>query len=191
MVPRLYNTISFILICWAILIVKPNVLAQDQNTARISIITGSNVSFNFSTIAKIKTGYTLTDYTTLGISLTSLYVPGHDLQGFELYFSSNGSPNLQGEVHTIPLSKLSVSAVKLNGLVAGVSVSEGYKTLTAGNVKLFSYTIAPAVWTLADDLVGQTDQLSISYQCSPLLGEESDYFNVEIAFELWPIGAGF
>ncbi len=119
---------------------------------------------------------------------------GHDLEGFVLNFRSfNGQANIRGDVSMLPLNRIRVRAENLLGLGSGFSY--GYKDLTTDWVTLFTYT-NPS-WT---DLNWADHQLNISFECGKpvseggngsLLGEDPDYYNVEIEFEIVPTGPGF
>jgi hypothetical protein len=168
--------------------------SQEWNTARISVLYGNNIPFNFNTLEKIKNGIEIVNGTQIGISLADSNVPAHDLTGFVLNFRSfNGQSEIRGDVHSLPLNRIQVRAENALGLSSGVSF--GYLDLTALGNTLFSYT--NATWV---DLDWLNYQLNISYECGKplseggngsLLGEEPDYYNVEIELELVPTGPGF
>jgi hypothetical protein len=143
---------------------------------------------------KIKNGIELLNGTVLGISLIDKNPDGSKvLTGFNLNFKSfNGQANIMGDVYTLPLNTIRVKAENAPGM--GTGNSEGYQDLTSGETLLFSYTNTSWV-----DLNWAEYQLNISYECGKpvsdggngsLLGEEADYYNVEIEFELWPVVAG-
>lgn len=168
-------------------------ISQEWNAARLTILYGSNIPFNFNTLEKIKNGIEIAVGTQIGISLADSNQVGHDLEGFDLNFKSfNGQTEIRGEVYTLPLNRIRVKAVNALGLGAGTSF--GYQDLATGWTPLFSYTNAAF-----SDLNWANHQLTISYECGKpapagngsLLGEEPDYYNVEIEFELIPTGPGF
>ncbi|MCU0362276.1 MAG: hypothetical protein MUE32_02870 [Bacteroidales bacterium] len=170
------------------------VSSQEWNSARLTVLYGSSIPFNFNSIEKIRNGIEIITGTQIGISMADSNQVGHDLEGFDLNFRSfNGQANIRGDVYTLPLNRIRVRAENSLGLGAGLST--GYQDLTTGWTTLFSYT--NAAWT---DLTWQNHQLVISYECGKpvadggngsLLGEEPDYYNVEIEFELVPTGPGF
>lgn len=173
-------------------------ISQEWNAARITVLYGSDIPFNFNTLDKIKNGVEIATGTRFGISLADSSKVGHDLEGFELNFRSfNGQPNIKGDVNVLPLNRIRVKAE--SGLGLGGGISEGYENLTTNWVRLFSYTKTP--WNPpGDDLKWSDNQLIISYECGKpitdggngsLMGESPDYYNVEIEFELVPIGPGF
>lgn len=170
------------------------VSAQEWNSARLVILYGGNVSFNFNSLNKVKNGIELTNVTQVGISLADSNQVGHDLEGFDLNFRSfNGAANIQGDVYTMDLNKLRVRAENALGLGAGTS--NGFQDLSTAWTTLFSYTNATFT-----DLTWDSHQLNISYDCGipvsaggngSLLGEPADYYTIEIELELIPTGPGF
>lgn len=170
------------------------VLGQEWNAARLQVLYGSHLPFNFSSINKIKKGIEVQTGTRFGITLADSSKIGHTLQGFVLYFRAfNNQANIKGDVHTLPLNKMRVKAENVIGLESGVST--GYQDLSSDWVPLFTYT--NLTWV---DLSWATHQLNISYQCGKpvadggngsLMGEEPDFYNIEIEFELVPTGPGF
>ena len=175
-------------------LIIPKVFAQEWNSARLTILYGSNIPFNFNSLEKIKKGIEITTGSHFGISMADSSKVGHVLQGFVLNFRSfNSQANIKGDAFTLPLNRLRVKAENVVGLGSGSSY--GYKDLTTDWVSLFSYT--NLTWS---NLTWPNDQLNISFECGKpvtdggngsLLGEEPDYYNVEVEFELVPTGPGF
>lgn len=174
-----------------------NGFAQEWNSARLSVLYGNSIPFNFNSIAKIKNGIEISTGTHIGISMADSMQVGHTLEGFILNFRSfNGQANIIGDAYTLPLNRIQVKAESILGLGSGTTY--GYQDLTTGWVPLFSYSIvSPAPWVNLD---WSNHQLNISYQCGipvsgggngTLMGEGPDYYNVEIEFELMPTGPGF
>lgn len=174
-------------------------ISQEWNSARLTVLYGSEIPFNFNTIAKIKNGVEIATGTRVGISMADSSQVGHNLEGFDFNFRSfNGQPNIKGDVNTLPLDRIRVKAESGLGFGGGIIFSDGYKDLTTNWVRLFSYTKNP--WNPpVDDLNWSNSQLIISYECGKLvdgvnrslMGESPDYYTVEIEFELVPIGLGF
>lgn len=168
--------------------------SQEWNSARITVLYGSNIPFNFNSLDKIKKGIEITTGTHIGISMADSSKVGHDLEGFVLNFRAfNGQPNIKGDVSALPLNKIRVKAENLLGLGSGFSY--GFQNLSTDWVPLFTYT--NVLWT---DLNWANHQLNISYDCGKpeseggsgsLLGESPDYYHVEIEFEIVPTGPGF
>ncbi len=172
----------------------PKTMSQEWNSARLTVLYGSNIPFNFNSIDKIKNGLEINQGTKLGISLADLSIVGHTLQGFVLNFRSfNSQAYIQGDVYTLPLNRIRVKAENALGLGSG-STTWGYQDLTTDWVPLFSYSTL-----LFESLDWANHQLNISYECGKpvpfgngsLLGEEPDSYNVEIEFEIVPTGSGF
>lgn len=169
-------------------------ISQEWNSARLTLLYGSSIPFNFNTIDKIRNGIEIQTGTLIGISMADSNQVGHDLEGFDLNFRSfNGQANIRGDIYSLPLNRIRVKAENSLGLGGGTST--GYQDLSTGWTNLFSYS--NALWT---DLTWANHQLLISYECGrpvadggngSLLGEEPDYYNVEIEFELIPTGPGF
>lgn len=180
----------------ALLIIACNVssFSQEWNAARLNVLYGSTLPLNFNSLGKIKKGVEIQTGTRFGISLADSSRVGHVLQGFVLYFRAfNNQANIKGDVNVLPLNRIRVKAENVIGLESGYSY--GYQDLTSDWVPLFSYTNTNWV-----NLNWATNQLNISYECGKpianggngsLLGEEPDYYNVEIEFELVPTGPGF
>lgn len=171
-----------------------SVFSQEWNSARLTMLYGSSIPFNFNSIDKIKNGITIAPGTRLGISMADSAKVGHILQGFVLYSRAfNNQTNLRGDANTLPLNKVRIKAENYLGL--GDGITYGFKDLTSDWVPLFSYTRFPWV-----NLSWNTHQLSITYDCGipvasggngSVMGETPDYYNVEIEFELVPTGPGF
>lgn len=167
---------------------------QEWNTARLSVLYGSNIPFDFSSMSKIRKGIEIQTGTRFGISMADSSVIGHKLEGFVLYCRAfNNQTEIKGESGTLPLNKIRIKAENVIGLESGYSY--GYQDLTSDWVPLFSYT--NVMWK---DLTWSNNQLNISYECGKptsaggngsLLGENPDFYNTEIEFELVPTGPGF
>jgi hypothetical protein len=172
------------------------IYCQDSEliSARLTLVYGSNIPFNFNTMEKFKNGLEIINGTVFGISLVDKNPVGSKLlTGFNLNFKSfNGQTNIKGDVYSLPLNSIRVKAENVPGF--GTGTSEGYQDLAIGATLLFSYT--NTTWV---DLNWADYQLNISYLCGKsiaeggngsLLGEEPDFYNVEIEFELWPTITG-
>lgn len=170
------------------------IMAQEWNSARITVLNGGNIPFVFNTLDRFRKGIELNNASKFGITLSTNNVSGHDLTGFQLNFRSfNMQPAIQGEVYSIPLDRVRVKAENALGLETGLS--QGYVSLNTDWMPLFSYE--NLLWT---NLSWNTHQINISYECGKpvdmggngvLLGESPDYYVVEIEFEIIPTGTGF
>lgn len=170
------------------------IVSQEWNSARLTILYGNSIPFNFNTLDKMKKGIEISSGSRLGITLADSSKVGHVLQGFVLNFRSfNNQSNIKGDAFTLPLNRIRVKAENSLGLENGLSY--GYKDLTADWIPLFTYT--NITWT---NLTWVNHQLNVAFECGKptdaggngaLIGEEPDYYNVEIEFELVPTGPGF
>ncbi|MFW5878016.1 MAG: hypothetical protein ACOCUP_02770 [bacterium] len=183
----------FVLV-FMLVILSASSFSQEWNYARLSVLYGSNIPFNFNSIEKYRTGIEISEGTILGITLADSSQAGHDLEGFDLNMRTfNGATMIKGESSNLSLDKIQVRADNYLGLGAGFSY--GYTDLSSVWTTLFSYN-NPSFTNLSWDL----HQLSLSYQCGvpvsaggngTLLGEEPDYYTIEIEIELVPTGPGF
>lgn len=172
-----------------------NVVGQDEwNSARLSLLYGGSIPFNFNSTKAYTEGIEIIDGTILGITMTDNNVAGHDLEGFDLTFNTfNGQTAISGAANDLPLNVIRVKAE--NNLGLGSGISEGYQDLAPTSTLLFYYTSIPF-----SDLTWDTHQLNLSYECGKpvseggngtLLGRPADYYTVEIEVELIPTGPGF
>ena len=168
--------------------------AQEYNYARLSVLYGGNIPFNFNSIEKYRTGIEIVDGTILGITLADSSQAGVILEGFELNIRTfNGATSIRGDAYDLALDRIQIRASNYLGLIAGTSF--GYLDLSPAWITLFRYTNIPFT-----DLSWDSHQLSLSYGCGipvseggngTLLGEEPDYYHVELEVEIMPIGQGF
>jgi hypothetical protein len=171
-----------------------NMAGQDGSSARLSLLYGGSIPFNFNSTKAYSEGIEIENGTILGITLTDNNVSGFDLEGFDLTFRTfNGQTAISGAVYDLPLNVIRVRAE--NSLGLGTGISEGYQDLDAASTLLFSYTRDPF-----SDLTWDTHQLSLSYECGrpisaggngTLLGRPPDNYTVEIEVNLISTGLGF
>ena len=172
-----------------------NVMSQDWNTARLNVVYGSSIPFNFTTIDKIKNGIEISSGTILGISMSDSTKVYHGLSGFVLNCRAfNSATSIKGESASIPLNKIRIKALNNKGLEAGTTT--GYTDLSTNWTPIFLFSNQRSSFPLE----WAKNQLIISYECgkpsgvhpdASLMGEEADYYNVEIEFELVPTGTDF
>ncbi|RLD21616.1 MAG: hypothetical protein DRI54_09030 [Bacteroidetes bacterium] len=168
------------------------VKSQDFNYARLVVIYGNNIPFNFNSIENFKNGIRIEDGTILGITMVDSVANLPTVHGFDLQFRSFNSQGViqGGGANSLPLNTIEVEASDFSGL--GGAVYSGLQPLSPGWINLVQYT-DPAAPPF-NDLNYSMNQVRISYECGiniSLLGEISDYYNVEIEFELIPTGPGF
>ena len=194
MIYSAHKIIKRISVIVLIFFVVPGCYSQEWNTARISVLNGGSIPITFNSLEKLKKGIEILSGTKFGITLGSNHIVDHDLTGFVLNFRAfNSQANLRGDFYTLPLNTIRVKAENVVGLESGNSL--GYMDLASDWTPLFTYE--NLIWT---DLTWATHQLNISYECGKpeseggngaLLGENPDYYTVEIEFELIPTGPGF
>jgi len=185
------------LIAFLTLIILGESRAQEWNYARLTLIYGSHIPFNFNSIKKYAEGIEILDGTILGITLADSGQVGHDLTGFELNMRTfNGTTEIAGDVYSLDLEVIRVKAESYLGFGFGFSTL-GYQDLSSGWTRLCSYEDLNPIFT---NLTWDMYQLGISYECGKpvseggngsLLGEAPDYYSVEIELELIPTGPGF
>jgi hypothetical protein len=171
--------------------------SQEWNYARLVLIYGGNIPFNFNSIKRYADGMEIEDGTILGVTLADSAQPGKTLTGFELSVRAfNGATEILGEANSLDLNMIRIKAEDYLGFGTDFT-SEGYQDLSPGFVLLCTYEDTDGGF---DDLVWDTHQLSISYECGKpvaaggngsLLGEPPDYYQVEVELELVPTGGGF
>ncbi|HYW95915.1 MAG TPA: hypothetical protein VE870_10035 [Bacteroidales bacterium] len=181
---------ALILLIWTTTIAY----SQEWNSARLSLIYGSDIPFNFNSMQKYRDGIEILDGTILGISLADSSAAGHTLEGFDLNIRTfNGATFIRGDVNNLSLDRIRIKAENYLGLSTGFTY--GYVDLSAVWTTLFSYT-NPAFTGLSWD----TDQISISYECGKpvsqggngsLLGEDPGPYTIELEIEIIPAGPGF
>lgn len=168
--------------------------AQEWNTARLSVLYGNNIPFNFSNITRIKEGINLNIGSRFGVSMTNLAVPGHEnLSGFVVYFRAfNNQTHINAAASQLPLDVVKVKIDNFLGLEAGSSY--GFVPLSTDWTPLFIYD-NPLLW---NNLNWAQHQLTVAYTCgipdvarpNGLMGETPDFYNTEIEFELVPLFNG-
>ncbi len=171
--------------------------AQEWNYARLVLIYGGNIPFNFNSLKRYAEGIEIENGTILGVTLADSTQPGHNLTGFDLNVQAfNGATEITGDANSLDLNVIRIKAESYQGFGPGF-LSQGYIDLPPGFELLCSYTDPDATF---DDLVWSAHQLAISYECGKpvaeggngsLLGEQPDYYVVEIEIELVPTGGGF
>jgi hypothetical protein len=191
---------KILVIILLILISTGTSYSQEWNSARLTILSGSTIPFNFNSLDKFKKGIEISNGTRFGITLADSSKVGHTLEGFVLNFRTfNNQGTIKGDVYTLPLNRIRVKAESIIGFEKGVVFSNGFVNLTPDWSQLLSYKVdlTTVPWK---NLNWLNDQLNVAYECGKpiseggngtLIGEEPDYYNVEIEFELVPTGPGF
>jgi hypothetical protein len=180
----------------------------DYNSARISLLTGGNLNFNFLNLNEYKNGITLENYTVLGITICDCAsemgadpVAGSTITGWDLYIDTD-EPFLTGSIpgNFIPLCFLEAEASTRNGLI-GVNYTGRQVLRQHGNSERIAFddntpfSIDSRFWT--------NDQMNISYFLAvpptnadciadniyfPIINSSviPDYYTITISFTLVP-----
>ncbi len=169
---------------------------QEYNYARLSVLYGGDIPFNFKSINTFKNGIRINNGTVLGITLVDSNQVAATLEGFILRFRSfNAQANIESNSYNLPLNTIQVEATNNLGLPAPNSNYTGLQDLTTNWVNLIQYTQNPVSPPDFSNLNWTNHQINISYECGisneSLLGKPPDYYTVEIEFELIPTGPGF
>lgn len=183
----------------------------DYNSARISILSGGSVDFNFLNIEDYKSGITLNNYTVLGITICNCNssagadpVAGSNITGWDLYMDTDDTEFTGSDpVNTLPLCFMEAEATIRSGMAgAGVNVTGRQTLAVEGAADRIAFDdVAPATIT---DRFWSTDQVNISYYfavpptnvtCTgigrtfPLINDGAlvgDYYTASISFTLVP-----
>jgi len=173
--------------------------AQEWNYARLVLVYGGQIPFNFNSVRDYAEGIEVLQGTILGVTMADSAQAGHDLQGFDLNIRTfNGAVEIEGDAYSLDLNTIRLQAENYIGFGGGLTFPPGgYQDLSAGWTNLCSYLDGDAVF---DDLSWDTHQIAISYDCGipvsaggngSLEGAPADFYHVEIEIELIPVGPGF
>jgi hypothetical protein len=182
------------LISFSALLLSANSYSQEWNYARLALLYGGNIPFNYNTMNTYNQGVEIAEGTIFGVTLVDSNQVGADLIGFELNMRAfNGATEILGDGNSLDLDAIRVKAENYLGFDSDFS-SPGYQDLQAGWVTLCTYDVVdPALFT---DLSWDSHQLVVSYECGkpvseggngPLLGEAPDFYRVELELELVPL----
>ncbi len=156
-------------------------------SARISVINGGRVFFQFNSLRDFENGIELTDYTTIALTVVD-NDPGADvIQNFQVTvesFSSAGGDLVGTSGANLDADYIEVIPTRIaaNGLD---NATESYSSifLSGASQTILSSTQVEASWT--------THQFNITYKCNPsepggntLYGEVQDYYTTTLAFDL-------
>ena len=158
---------------------------SQDNVARLTVIIGSHIEFNFTSLDHYNTGLTITDGTTIGITMSEIapavLTGWHiDVQTFMGQATIDGSGG-----NTLPLNTIQIEATDANGNLATAAFT-GLQDLSVAPGATLMSTIDPAHLP-ADP---NTHQINLSYECGiaagSLLGEVADYYTVNVEVILIP-----
>ena len=157
-----------------------------QNYARLTMIEGAAINFNFNSIEKMKNGITLNDATIIGVTVPdSVGDPLTEVVHWEIQFkANNGAATIEGESvgNSLPLNVLELKADDNLGLGTGpgswIELDAGYQVLLTTNDPN-NIGLTNTGWT--------SKQIGISYRCganaggtNSVFGYPTDYYSVEI-----------
>ena len=182
------NYMRFILLSFFFLLFSDVSIAQ-SNSARLVVLQGGRVSFNFIRLNQYVDGIELEDRTILGIEVTDL--TASTLTGWRVEFQSvSGQTVINGENgNTLPLNYIEIRAENNLGLSPSTTTvfNDGtgdYQSLQSSGTSLIRTTDNALLNTNVS-----SHQIRLDYRCGEgrsLLGEESDYYTVEVDFILMP-----
>ncbi len=160
------------------------VFAQD-NVARLTVLIGSHIVFNFNTLDHYNNGVRIEDGTTIGITMSEIgpavttgwHIDMQTFMGEEVINGSGGN--------TLPLDAIQIEATDANGNLAGATFT-GLQDLAVSPGALLMTTVDPT-HIPADP---NTHQIDLTYECGiangSLLGQTADYYTVNVEIILIP-----
>ena len=163
-------------------ILNHSLLGQaDFNSARISTMVGSHLTFNFNSISEFSSGITKTNHTILGLSFSDLS-GGVSVSGWKITVKAP-PPNVDfqgsGGINTLELNVLEIQATNAGVAVLPAGDFKGWKELSNAEQNLVEHTTT-------EDRFSTSTQVNISYRCgvtNKIFGSNSDYYEAEL--ELW------
>lgn len=174
------SKILFIIFCFAI----NHSYSQAFNSARLTTMIGSHLTFNFNSISDFNSGIIKNNHTMLGVhfvdSSGGASVTGWNItvKAVDANFEGSGGAN------TMDLDVLEIKATDASSFPA-LPLSgnfTGWQTLTIGEVNLYEHVHD-------EDRFSTSTQLNISYQCgvtNKIVGSNSDYYETELEIYLRP-----
>lgn len=180
----------------------------DYNSARISMISGGSLEFNFLNLTHYQNGITKANNTVIGINICNCASSGIDansnITGWDLYMDTDDTEFVgSNPANTLPLCFLEAEATVRSGLagVNGVNTRQPLVTYDGTATALASDPIGGGTIT---DLTWNADQLNITYYlgvlptnaiCAaiprtfPIINDGAvvpDYYSASISFTLVP-----
>ncbi len=163
----------------SILFCKLSILnAQDNITARLTVLNGTNLVFNFNSLSKIEDGITYNSFTQLRIYFTDTL--------------DNGSPGSVGWELDVKASSdfLMADYGTFNLPLNYIRMYTDYYTVSGhGPFDLSNVDQEIAIWSAPNPVVNVNEIITISYSCGTvpgrkLFGLDSDYFTTDLIFTL-------
>lgn len=183
--------------------VSQKVLCQ-YNSARLVLVSGGSLSFSFNNLADYKNGKTDANGTILAISMADNALDPTVVDGFELYVNTPDAV-IQGEdiANTLALNTIELDATILGGLPTSTINPLLPSALVNGVGPSCCPPVAPTGLLLISCTGGCTDvpatsntnQVRVTYAIGTtvgnnLLGQQPDYYTVEVDYWLWPLCGG-
>jgi hypothetical protein len=151
--------------------------AQSQGaTGFINFKSGAGVSFIVHSLHRVTNGMTLPDYSIISLEFEDdASLP--DYTGFALYVNATRT-DIEGMTHTLPLSKIKMTCTGTGNFNATYvsDTSEVEAKLSISDTPICYWK--PGVGTLGSDII------KITYYIESLTGQKSDYYDVDIRFQL-------
>ena len=144
-----------------------------QNSARVSVVRGARLIFNFESMDNIQNGRTLGSAPT-GFTELELYYKHATINGWNLYVEAT-TANLEGDYNAV---NINLSAINLHVYIDGVFST----TVSLGDVSPILIGQRNGDYT-----AGGTHTVTISYDCGlagELIGLETNTFRTDMNFTL-------
>jgi hypothetical protein len=173
MVRRLF---SLIIVAWFTI-----GLVTAQDSVRLTVIDGGNVSFNFNSLSKYNNGITYANYTTFGIAATDAAPVNGYNNGWELFVKAL-SNQLDGSVLA---NTLNLNTIELSPTITAGPATIVNPTITLSNAD--QLLVRSVIAIAGPDPNPTTDQISITYNVgvtNGLLESTADYYTVDLDFTL-------
>ena len=180
----------------------------DYNSARISMISGGSLEFNFLNLTHYQNGITKANNTVIGINICNCASSGIDansnITGWDLYMDTDDTEFVgSNPANTLPLCFLEAEATVRSGLAGVNGVNTRQPLVTYDGTATALASDLPGGGTITD-LTWNADQLDITYYlgvlptnatCAaiprtfPIINDGAvvpDYYSASISFTLVP-----
>jgi hypothetical protein len=153
--------------------------SQPYTTARLTVLTGNQVVFNFNLLSKIENGIILNDWTQLKIEYTDSTASGAEGTGWELDVRTNGT-YLVSEYGAV--TSFTPEYIQLTTSYSGIGNTANIVTdhdLSSSDTPIATYN--------SGSVIGLKGIVTITYKCGTsgqLIGLESNYFSTDLVFTL-------
>jgi hypothetical protein len=152
------------------------------NSARLTTMIGSHVTFNFNSISDFNSGIIKNNHTMLGVHFVDSS-GGVSVSGWNISVkASDANFEASGGANTMNLDVLEIKATDAGSVPALGGNFTGWQILTIGEVNLYEHPTR-------EDRFSTSTQVNISYQCgvtNKIIGSNSDYYETELEIYLRP-----